>query len=220
MRRSILLAPALALLFAPAARADEGQWPPSMLGQLDSARLKAMGLARPVRDLWSEGGGLARAAVNYGGCTGAFVSEDGLFATNHHCAYGALQAQSTVDADYLKDGFVAKTRADELPAKGRSTVRVLLRIEDVTEAIRAAGAAAADDRARKKAIEKAKHARATACEAEQAGLRCDVVGAFFGARYELHVYLELEDVRLVFAPPSSIGEYGGEIDNWMWPRHS
>jgi len=216
----LLSACLLALLLSSPALADEGQWPPGMLQDLDPARLKQMGLQISTKSLWSEDGGLLRAVVNYGGCTGAFISTQGLVATNHHCAYGALQAASSVDHDYLKEGFVAATRDDEIPAKGRNTLWVLLRIEDVTAQVRRAAAQAKDDAGRKLAVEKTSLAIAEACEARTPGRRCDVKSFFYGARFELHESLELKDLRVVFAPPSSVGEYGGEVDNWMWPRHS
>ncbi|MCB9646799.1 MAG: S46 family peptidase [Deltaproteobacteria bacterium] len=218
-RLPLLLVPA-ALPLASSARAAEGQWPPGMLGELSQAHLQQMGLRRPVSDLWADGEGLLGAVVNFGGCSGAFISADGLVATNHHCAYSALQAASTVEHDHLKAGFVARTRADEIPAKGRGTLLLLQRIDDVTAELRAVADRAERDEARRAAVEAASVAMAEACEAGRAHVRCEVKRFGFGARFERHQYLEFEDVRVVFAPPSAIGEYGGEVDNWMWPRHA
>jgi hypothetical protein len=213
----------LALLAALAAggpaRADEGQWMPTQLAELDRARLRELGLELTPEQLWAEGGGLLRAAVNLSGCSAAFVSADGLVATNHHCAYAAIQQHSTVEHDYLKDGFIARERAQELPAK-ESTVRVLGRIDEVTAEIRAAADAAADDRGRAQAIERARKRIVDACEKSGKGLRCEVASFYSGSQYHRFTYRELRDVRLVYAPPAAIGEFGGEVDNWMWPRHT
>lgn len=210
----------LPLLIATPAVADEGQWPPGMLPDLDGQRLKDMGLELPASALWSDSGGLLRAVVNYGGCSGGFISKDGLVATNHHCAYGALQAASSVDHDYLKEGFVARSRSEEIQAKGRGTLWILSKISDVTAQIRRAAAGAEDDKGRRQAVNEAKLTIEEACEGGRSGVRCDVETFFFGARYELHESIELRDLRVVFAPPSAVGEFGGEVDNWMWPRHS
>lgn len=213
----------LALLSPRAVRADEGQWTPDQLAELDQAKLASMGLELSPAQLWNpdgdeKTGGLMRAAINLGGCSAAFVSTDGLIATNHHCAYGALQANSTPEHDYLADGFLATKRSDELEAKGRP-VRVLRRIEDVTdEVVAAADGAGDDDAARARAIERVEKSLVAACEED--GASCQVASFYNGKRYRLFEYLEITDVRLVFAPPAAVGEYGGEVDNWMWPRHT
>ena len=207
-------------LAGPSARADEGQWPPGQLAELDWSALKKMGLELEAKELWRGDGGLMRAAVNYGGCSGAFVSAEGLIATNHHCAYPAIQAASSVEHDYLRDGFLARTKSDELPAKGRSTLSVLRDIRDVTAEVRGAAEGAKSDGARWHAAEAVKKRLVADCEAQGPDLRCEVVEVALGARFELHEAFELRDVRLVYAPPASIGEYGGEVDNWMWPRHT
>ncbi len=210
----------ISLLIAAPATADEGQWPPGMLKDLDAERLKDMGLSLSADALWSDHSGLLKAVVNYGGCSGGFISKDGLIATNHHCAYGALQAASSVEHDYLKEGFVARSRRDEIQAKGRGTLWILSKVSDVTAQVRRAAALATDDADRRQAVNKAKLTIAQACEGGRSGVRCDVETFFYGARYELHESIELTDLRVVFAPPSAIGEFGGEVDNWMWPRHS
>ncbi len=202
------------------ARADEGQWMPEQISVLDHQALRERGLERTALELWDPaGGGLLRAAVNLNGCSASFVSAEGLVITNHHCAYAALQASSTVDRDLLKDGFLAKTRAEEEPAKGRS-VRIVQSIDDVTEEVLAAAAGVSDERARRKALRTKRRQLVKACDAEVPGRRCEVASFFGGSQYRRIAYLELQDIRLVYAPPSSIGEFGGEIDNWMWPRHT
>lgn len=200
--------------------AEEGQWMPKQISELDAAELESMGLQLEPDQIWNEkDGGLMKAIVNLSGCSAGFVSSRGLVATNHHCAYGAIQANSSVERDYLTDGFVAQTLTDELPAKGR-TVKVLESIRDVTGEVRAAADAAGDPVARAKAAEAAIKGIEDACEAPGEGHSCTVRSFYSGSEYQLFDYLEYKDVRLVFAPPSGIGNYGGEVDNWMWPRHS
>ncbi len=219
MRRLAALV-ALTLLVPVSASADEGQWMPKQIGELDASKLAAMGLELEPKDIWNpDDGGLMKAIVNLSGCSAGFVSERGLVATNHHCAYGAIQANSTVEHDYLTDGFVAQTLTDELPAKGR-TVKVLQSIQDVTGEVRTAVDAAADPVARAKAMEDTVKGLVDACEAAGVGHSCTVRNFYSGSEFQLFDYLEYKDVRLVFAPPSMVGNYGGEVDNWMWPRHS
>ncbi|NVB37910.1 S46 family peptidase [Pseudenhygromyxa sp. WMMC2535] len=221
--RSWLLVPlGLALLASPAA-ANEGQWKPAQIAEIHE-RAAAQGLALSAEALWKptgdeKDGGLMRASVNIGGCSAAFVSAEGLIATNHHCAYGALQANSSVEHDYLKDGFVAMTRAEELKAPGGS-VKILRTITDVTTKVQGAIAAVEDEGERKAAFDKIKNELVDACEAAGEDRHCRVAGFFLDSSFELHEYVELDDLRLVYAPPSAIGEYGGETDNWMWPRHT
>jgi hypothetical protein len=216
--RLALLATTVALTAGPA-RADEGQWMPSQIAELDRARLQEMGLELAPEQLWSQDGGLLRAVVNLGGCTASFISADGLIATNHHCAYAAIQANSSVEHDYLRDGFVARTRADELPAKD-ATVKVIDTITDVTAEIQAAAdAAPTTARGPRRSTACASRSSTPASRSDK-GLRCEVTSFYSGSLYQRIAYRELRDVRLVYAPPSAIGEFGGEVDNWMWPRHT
>lgn len=214
--RSLLLA---LCCVAPRVHADEGQWPPDRLGELDKSRLASLGFRLSTTDLYSENGGLMRAAVNIGGCSAAFVSPDGLIATNHHCAYRAIQSNSTPEKDYLANGFVAKNKQSELQGKGYN-VLVLRSIRDVTPEIRKVEASTKDDYERMLAIEKKRKELVLECEKKQKGLRCEVATFSMGDEYKLFESLELTDVRLVYAPPAGIGEFGGEVDNWMWPRHT
>ncbi len=180
-----------------------------------------MGLRLPSKEIFNErDGGLMRAAVGFGGCTAVFISADGLLATNYHCALGTIQAASSVKHDYLKRGVLALERSAELPATGpRSSVTVLRSSTDVSAAIKSAAAGAEDDRARYRAIAKAKRKLVAACEAEP-GMRCRVAAFYGNSSYRLFRSLQLRDLRIVFAPPASVGDFGGEIDNWMWPRHT
>jgi hypothetical protein len=211
---------------AALAAADEGQWPPEQLATLDVAAWKALqarGLQLSAEQLWDgRGGGLMTAAVNLGGCSAAFISADGLIATNHHCAFGAIQLASTPERNYLRDGFVARSRAEEVQARGGSRVLVIKRFADVSERVRGAGsgfAKAKTDLERWQAVERAKRAIVAECE-KQPDTRCDVAAFYEGREYRLMEQTELKDVRLVYAPPRGVGDYGGEDDNFRWPRHT
>jgi hypothetical protein len=217
----------LTLLISAGALADEGQWPPDQLASFDAkawADLKARGLTVSPADLWDgKGGGLTTATVQIGGCSASFASKDGLVLTNHHCAFDAIQLASTPDRNYLRDGFAAKTRADELPARGgASRALVLKRIVDVTEKVRGSGtpfARAKTDLERFEAVERARKEIVAECE-KTPGSRCQVAPFYDGLLYKLQEQVEYPDVRLVYAPPRAVGEYGGEVDNFRWPRHT
>ena len=209
----------LGAMAAPAA-AGEGKWTPEQVLRLEPAWLRQQGLELPPKQLWdpAKGTGLLAAAVNIGGCSAAFVSRTGLIATNHHCLFSILQEHSTTANDIITNGFLAKTPADELSSK---TTRVTIprSFTDVTKEVRAAVPQEADDLARQHAIESKGKALVAGCE-QQKFHRCRVASFDGGLQYVLVDTLELPDVRLVYAPPRSIGEYGGEIDNWAWPRHT
>lgn len=202
--------------------ADEGMYPMSELGRIDLAahgiRLTADELFNP--DAVSLVDGICR--VN--GCTGSFVSADGLIITNHHCAYDAIQKASTPENDLLANGFHAGSREREIPAPDYQ-VRITESYRDVSAEVLAAVAPAAGQAAlsgldRAKAIERRRKELELAAEQEHPGLRAEVAEMFAGKTYVLFLYTWLKDVRLVFAPPSSIGNFGGEADNWEWPRHT
>lgn len=227
-RIAALLFPLLALLTLPGTvLADEGQWPPEALAALGEARwaeLAARGLELGPTDLWDgKGGGLLTAVLGLGGCTGAFVSEEGLFLTNHHCAFGAIQLASTPERNYLRDGFVARSRAEEVPARGGvGRVRILTRLADVTDRVRgpkSAFARAKDDAAREAAVERARSEIVAECE-KQPDRRCAVAAFEDGRTFRLMEQTEFRDVRLVYAPPRGVGDFGGEVDNFRWPRHA
>lgn len=207
------------LLSLSEARANEGQWMPRQIAELDADELQRLGLELTAKELWNpEDGGLMSAIVNLGGCSAGFVSPKGLVASNHHCAHGAIQSLSSVEHDYLTDGFLAPTLGDELAAKGQS-VKVLESIEDVTERVRSA-AKSSDPVSRANEVERATKEIIAACEDADAGVRCQLRGFYNGSEYHLFKFLEFTDIRLVYAPPSAVGNYGGEVDNWMWPRHT
>jgi len=216
MKRALVFA----VLLASPAFALEGKWTPRQVLQLDAAWLKKQGLELPPSRLWDpkRGTGLLAAAINVGGCSGGFISPEGLFITNHHCLFSILQEHATPQNDVITNGFVAASRAAEL--KG-STVKLTVprRFVDVTKEVLAAVPANATDAERGRAIEKKSNALIAECE-KQPSARCSVKSFDLGLQYILVDALELSDVRLVYAPPRAVGEFGGEEDNWMWPRHT
>lgn len=221
MKKRSLAALAFALLIAGKASAVEGKWTPEQVLQLDPKWLQELGLEIPPEKLWGhDGAGLLEAAVQVGsGCSGGFVSPEGLLVTNHHCIFGILQQHSTTERDLITNGFLARTRAEELPG-GNVRITIPHRTKDVTAEIEAsAGGAGADDLARFQAIDRKSKELVGACEA-QPNRRCRVEAFDGGVQYTLFESLELPDVRLVYAPPRAVGEYGGEVDNWSWPRHT
>jgi hypothetical protein len=228
LRSPLLLLLFLALLGSPfPALSDEGQWPPEALATLGTARwgeLSSRGLTLTPRDLWDgSGGGLLTAVIDVGGCTGAFVSAEGLLLTNHHCAFSAIQLASTPEKNYLTDGFVARTREDEVEARGGvGRVRLLSRVVDVTDRVRgekSAFARAKGDTARFDAVERAKKEIVAECE-KVPDRRCAVSAFEDGRAFRLMEQVEFRDVRLVYAPPRGVGDFGGEEDNFRWPRHA
>ena len=203
MKRTLLtLFAALAVL---PALADEGMWLPSLISErIDDMRSKGFRLT--AEDIYSINQASMKDAVVLfdGGCTGELVSPEGLLLTNHHCGYDAIQRHSTVEHDYLTHGFWAMSRAEELPNEGLN-VRFLVRMEEVTDRLKAGETA-------EEIVRRA--------EAEGKGFKASVEQMYYGNQQFLFVYRQFDDVRLVAAPPSSIGKFGGDTDNWMWPRHT
>ena len=195
---------ALMCLSFLSASADEGMWLPSLIGD----RIKDMkqkGFKLSAEDIYSINKASLKDAVMLfgGGCTGEFVSAEGLLLTNHHCGYGSIQQLSSVERDYLTNGFWAMSRAEELPVPGLS-ISLLVRMEDVTE--RLAKGETKEDIIKQAVADK--------------GYRASIDQMYYGNQQFLFVYQTFKDVRLVGAPPSSIGKFGGDTDNWIWPRHT
>ncbi|WP_297832283.1 S46 family peptidase [Thermomonas sp.] len=194
-------------------------WVPQQLPEI-SARLKQAGLRLDPRQLADLTGDPMGAVVSLGGCTASFVSPQGLVATNHHCAYGAIQLNSTAERNLIRDGFSTPTRSGELSAGPNARIYVLESITDVTAQAKAAIASAGNDPLKRvDALEAFEKSITSQCEADP-GYRCRVYSFMGGNTYRLFKNLEIKDVRLVYAPPSGIGKFGGDIDNWMWPRHT
>ena len=196
-----------------------GKWTPEQILEHDPAWLAELGLEIPPDELWDPAaGGLLEAVVQISGCSSGFVSSEGLIVTNHHCAFGLLQEHSTPDRDLITDGFLAAGREGELPGTGQRAT-VPHRFTDVSAVIEGSVPEGADDLERYEAIDRAKKDLVAECEAKPFR-RCRLATYDDGVQYVLIEALEFRDVRLVFAPPRAVGEYGGEIDNWMWPRHT
>ena len=213
----VLLAAALTASLAGTAHAVEGMWQPAQLPKIADT-LKQHGLKLDPKTLTDLTAYPMGAIVSLGGCTASFVSPDGLIVTNHHCGYGALQYNSTPQKNLIVDGFLAKTRADELQGSPDMRVFVTEEIRDVTKDVNAKLNDQMSGAERYKAIELAIKQLVKGCESD--GYRCDVYSFHGGYSYQLIKQLEIKDVRLVYAPPESIGKFGGDIDNWMWPRHT
>ena len=207
-------------VFAGSAIADEGMWLPSLISQR-IADMQEKGFRLDAEDIYSiNQASLKDAVVLFGrGCTGELISPEGLLLTNHHCGYGQIQQHSSVEHDYLKDGFWAMSRAEELPNKGL-TVSFLDRMEDVTGIILKGYDPKMTEEERVALVKKNSEALIAEATKDGNGLRATVEALFYGNQYFLFVYREYSDVRLVGAPPSSIGKFGGDTDNWMWPRHT
>ncbi len=217
MKSPRLLVVAALLLCAPGARAEEGMWMPQQIPAL-AAKLQALGFTGDPKSFADLTGQPMGAIVSLGGCTASFVSPDGLIVTNHHCVTGGLQFNSTPERNLLKDGYLAATRADELSNGPGSRVFVTTSVVEVTREMTGDIDAKAGDRQRYDTIERRVKARVAACEAD--GSRCRVASFFEGQKYFEIKQLEIRDVRLVYAPAEGIGVFGGETDNWRWPRHT
>ena len=205
---------------AMSARADEGMWLPIFIERLNHIDMQKEGLHLTAEEIYSVNHSSLKDAIIIfgGGCTGEMVSDQGLVLTNHHCGYGSIQSQSTVDHDYLTDGFWAMKQTEELPNDGLKA-RFLISITDVTQAVLAnlkEPLSETERAARLKEISKKLEFNATKDNQYEAN-----VSSFYnGNEYYLFVYETFRDVRLVGAPPSSIGKFGADTDNWMWPRHN
>lgn len=200
------------------AHADEGQWQPHQLPQL-KAELKRVGIEIPAEKLADLSKHPMSAIVSLGGCSAAFVSDAGLVVTNHHCAYGAVQRNSTPEHNYITNGFLAKTRASELPGGPNSLVYVTDKVENVSDRVLKGLTADMTGRARHEAVEKRVKDLIAECETDKM-YRCSVPAFHRGLEYYRIRQMMIRDVRLVYAPSDKIGNFGGDIDNYEWPRHT
>ena len=202
------------------ARADEGMWLPSEI-MLKIKDMQAKGFKLTAEDIYSvNNSSLKDAVVHFGGgCTGEIISNEGLLITNHHCGFGQIQSHSSVEHDYLRDGFWAMTRDQELPNPGL-TVSFLEYMKDVTDEVLKGYKPEMSEAKRIELVAKNSKAIEEKAVKEGKGLRANVKALYYGNQYFLYVYKVYTDVRLVGAPPSSIGKFGGDTDNWMWPRHT
>lgn len=200
------------------AAADEGMWMPKQLPEI-ADKLKAAGLTIDPNDISKLTEFPAAAIVSLGGCSASFVSPDGLVATNHHCAYNSIAHNSTPENDLLANGFLAKDLDAEVPAAPGSRIFVTKAVDEVTNKVIDAKVTELTGKARLDAIEDNQKALVAECE-EDEGHRCTVAAYYGSLEYYLIKQLEIKDVRLVHAPASGVGKFGGDTDNWMWPRHT
>ncbi len=217
MRKLILTA--LLFLCTFTAIAGEGMWLPFLLQKINEKDMQAMGLKISAEDIYSVRDGSLKDAVLIfgGGCTGEVVSNKGLVLTNHHCGYGTVNNLSSVQNDYLTDGFFAKSQQEEIPCPGLS-VRFIRKIEDITATI------TKDlDGLDKKLRDEKIRARAKALKGKaelESGLEISIKSFFYGNEYYMFYIERYNDIRLVAFPPNGIGKFGGDTDNWAWPRHT
>ncbi|HZX10365.1 MAG TPA: S46 family peptidase, partial [Acidobacteriota bacterium] len=197
--------------------ADEGMWMPHQMKDLN---LKAKGLKMDPGELYKKDGtGLMSAVVHLGGGTGEFVSPDGLILTNHHVAFGALQRAATKEKDYIQEGFIAWNKEEEIPASGYYA-DVLLGYEEVTEKILSVIKPEMTYREKYEAIDQAEKKLIAEAEKQGEDIRANVAAMYSGNQYYLFRFKRIKDIRIVYAPPRDLGNFGGDIDNWMWPRHT
>ncbi|MBR2073342.1 MAG: S46 family peptidase, partial [Alistipes sp.] len=220
MKKLLLTFAAMTIAFSAAA--DEGMWLLPYLQKMNIKDMKAKGLRLSAEDIYSiNQSSLKDAIVIFGGgCTGEIVSDKGLIFTNHHCGYGSIQALSSVEHDYLKNGFWANSHAEELPCPGLS-VRFVRKIEDVTAQILGNVPSISGEEERSKIVSANINGLSEEMRKDLGeGQTVQIVSFFGGNQYFAFVYEVYNDVRLVGTPPSSIGKFGGDTDNWMWPRHT
>ena len=215
MKKTVLT---LAILSTSVAYADEGMWMPQQLPQV-AKQLKAAGLKLDPASLTKLTEFPMGAIVSLGGCSASFVSPQGLVATNHHCVYNSVAVNSTPERDLLANGFLAKTLAEELPATPGSRIFVTKDVSNVSDKIISLDVAKLSGKARIDGIEKNEKSLVAECEKDP-GHRCTVASYYGGLEFYLIKQLEIRDVRLVHAPPAGVGKFGGDTDNWMWPRHT
>lgn len=197
--------------------AEEGMFPISSIDQLG---LSEKGLQLTSKDIFNpDDTCLLDGICRVNGCTGSFVSANGLIITNHHCAYRAIQSASTKENDWLKNGFFSKSMEQEIPAPGY-VVRITESYRDVSADVLSVLTDSMTAAERSKAVEKRRKELEKKAEEENPGMRADIAEMFTGKTYVLFFYTYIRDVRLVFAPPSSVGNFGGAVDNWEWPRHT
>lgn len=217
MKKIIFL---LSTIFALSAQADEGMWVLKELNRQSAARMQELGFTFPIDSIYSEDNASLKDAVVIfgGGCTGIAVSPDGLIFTNHHCGYDAIQQHSSVEHDYLKDGFVSKNKGEELYTEGL-TVSFLNKTEDITDQVTVGITDETSEAERNQIIDSLSLIVLDKYK-DNPFVRARIVPFYTGNKYYLVVYDVFKDVRMVLAPPSSIGKFGGDADNWQWPRHT
>jgi len=218
MKKTLLFITYLLIVFSSIA--DEGMWIPMLLTKYKFADMQKKGFKLTAEDIYSiNKASMKDAIVLFGrGCTGELVSNEGLLLTNHHCGYGSIQSHSTIEHDYLRDGFWAKTKNDEL-SNPKLTVTFLVRMDDVTSQILTNVTENLTQEQRNSIISK-NITKLKKENSENNKYNVDIKPFYYGNEYYMFVYEVFRDIRLVGAPPSAIGKFGGDTDNWMWPRHT
>ena len=217
MKKIIMLLAMAAVTIS--AMADEGMWIPMLLGRNEADMQKA-GMRITAKDIYDINNACLKDAIILfnQGCTGEYVSAEGLFLTNHHCGYSYITSHSTLDHDYLTNGFWARTRAEELPCPGLTATR-LVRMEDVTDKV-LKGVGSETSENERNAIIESNIKKITREAVEGTHYKAIIKPFYYGNQYFMYINEVFTDVRLVGAPPSNIGKFGGDTDNWMWPRHT
>jgi len=221
MKRFLAIVAFIQVFLPVMVKADEGMWLPALIEKLNISQMKKEGCSLNAEDIYSINHSSLKDAVvalDHGSCTAELVSDEGLLLTNHHCGFDEIQEHSTVEHDYLKDGFWAKTKAEELPNSGKSA-SFLISFEDVSEKI----LPELNDQMTSDERNKKVREISSKIEKEAAGdshYDARVQGLYNDNKYYLFVYETFKDIRLVGAPPQSMGKFGGDTDNWMWPRHT
>ena len=221
MKNNIVISFVLIMsLFVNRLSAEEGMWIPLFLGELNEAQMKEMGMKITAEDIYSiNNASLKDAIVIFGrGCTGELISDQGLLLTNHHCGFGQIQSHSSVEHDYLTNGFWAMSKEEELPNPGL-TATFLVEMREVTQEM-LMGASEDMDEVKREVLIKENMKKLKDANAMDNGIDVVIKPFFSGNRYFMFFYEVYKDIRLVGAPPSNIGKFGGDTDNWMWPRHT
>jgi hypothetical protein len=219
MRKLLILLILAGLAGTTSLKADEGMWLLPLIGKFNIDKMQELGLELSAEDIYSINNSSIKDAIVIfgGGCTGELISDQGLVLTNHHCGYGAIQSLSSIENDYLTDGFWAFAREHEIPSPDL-TVTFLVRMEEVTSRVLESVNQEMTEKERSHAV--AAISRKIESEVSETGHFARVQPFFAGNQYYLMVYERYQDIRLVGTPPSSIGKFGGDTDNWMWPRHT
>ena len=220
MKRIKILLISICLFAGTMVKADEGMWLPLLLQKMNEQHMKSLGMKISAKDIYNiNGGSLKDAIVSFGGfCTGEVISQKGLVLTNHHCGFDAVQNHSTLEHNYIRDGFWARNHGEEIPNPGLF-VTFIVRIEDVSKAVMAGVTDNMSESERQSVIDK--NIAATRKDIKKESYQDSFIRGFFeGNQYYLFVTETYRDIRLVGAPPSSIGNFGKDTDNWMWPRHT
>ena len=219
MKKSLLLTAAL-FLSAHAAHADEGMWTLYNLPQAVYEQMKTYGFTAPYDKIYKSDDAIMHSVVNFSGyCSGVVVSPDGLVLTNHHCGFEAIRSHSTVEHDYMLNGFYAKTFEEELPNKGMF-VRFMVEQKDITPMLEQRGINSMNDTEREKLLTEVENKLIKQTHEKDPQLELEVKPFYEGNKYYATTYREFRDLRLVFTIPKSMGKFGGETDNWMWPRQT